>query len=84
MRFANILDGASNTLGLVEARRNVPWTMPEDLPFDPAAPVPALGFLPEGAHGAMLDGSVRFFRLPFDPARYRALVTRDGAEIVQP
>ena len=34
---ANVTDGTSNTIMIVEAREAVPWTKPDDLSFDPAA-----------------------------------------------
>jgi hypothetical protein len=54
-------DGTSNTFMIVEASKAVPWTKPEDIPYDPAKPLPKLG-LP-GAAGflaSLCDGSVRF------------------------
>ena len=35
-----ITDGTSNTIMAVEAKEAVPWTKPDDLSFDPAAPRP--------------------------------------------
>ena len=52
---ADITDGTSNTLLAVEARREVPWTKPEDIPFDPQVELPQLGgFTPEGFNAALL------------------------------
>ncbi len=41
-------DGPAQTIMLVEAARGVPWTKPEDLPFDPdpAKSLPPLGATP--------------------------------------
>ncbi|QDU41878.1 Regulatory protein BlaR1 [Symmachiella dynata] len=36
-------DGLQHTLLLVESIRDIPWTKPEDIPYDPAAPLPKLG-----------------------------------------
>jgi len=41
--IANITDGSSNTILVVEANRDIPWTKPEDLPFNPKGPLPELG-----------------------------------------
>jgi len=38
-----VTDGTSNTLAIVEAKREIPWTKPEDLPFDMSVPLTGLG-----------------------------------------
>ena len=38
--IADVTDGTSNTLMVVEAKEAVPWTKPDDLTFDPAAADP--------------------------------------------
>jgi beta-lactamase regulating signal transducer with metallopeptidase domain len=38
-----IADGASNTILLVEAERDIPWTKPQDVEYDPAQEAPRLG-----------------------------------------
>jgi hypothetical protein len=59
VEFRYITDGTSNTFLVVEAKRNVPWTKPEDIPFDRDRTVPALGgFVPGEFWAAMCDGSV--------------------------
>ena len=59
-RAADVRDGFANTLMLFEAKRDIPWTKPEDLPYDPDKPLPALGGYFEGIFNvAMADGSVR-------------------------
>jgi hypothetical protein len=40
---AGIPDGLSYTLLLIEARTPVPWTKPDDIQYDPTAPLPPLG-----------------------------------------
>ncbi len=87
-----ITDGTSNTIGLVEAREAVPWTRPEtDIPFegDPAKlePIQALrgelgGHKPGGFHALMIDGTVRFIKDSVNPVVLRALITRDGGEVI--
>jgi hypothetical protein len=42
-RRSDFPDGVSNTLLFVEGRTPVPWTKPEDIPYDPAGPLPPLG-----------------------------------------
>jgi hypothetical protein len=58
-----ITDGTSNTLMFVEAKRDIPWTKPADIPFDPDKPVPPLGGFVKGHFAAALsDGSAHIFR----------------------
>jgi hypothetical protein len=81
--IADIPDGTSNTIMIVEASKAVPWSKPEDLPYDPAKELPKLG-LP-GAKGflaSLCDGSVRFFSPTIKPMTLRNLITRnDGNPI---
>jgi beta-lactamase regulating signal transducer with metallopeptidase domain len=57
-----IKDGTSNTLLVVESKQNIPWTKPEDIPFDQEKPVPTLGGFVKGQFRAALgDGSARRF-----------------------
>ena len=48
MRFQDFTDGTIPTLLVVESRRKTPWTKPEDIPFDPAGPLPELGGFVKG------------------------------------
>jgi hypothetical protein len=82
-KISDIFDGTSNTLMVVEARRDVPWTKPEDIPFDPNAPPPALGgFTPEGFNAGFGDGSVRYIKHSINPQVLKALITRAGGEVI--
>jgi hypothetical protein len=59
-RMTSIVDGTSNTIMLAEAGKAVPWTKPEDVPYNPARPVPKLGGPFNGPYVVVLaDGSVR-------------------------
>lgn len=54
-----IVDGTSNALLFAEAKRAVPWTKPEDVPYDAAQPLPALGgWRPDEFLIVLCDGSV--------------------------
>lgn len=56
-----ITDGTSNTIAIVEATREIPWTKPEDISFD-GKTVPELGgFYPGGFCVGLCDGSADFF-----------------------
>jgi hypothetical protein len=59
IQIPEITDGTSNTIMIAEASKAVPWTKPEDIPFDPAKPLPKLGFPGSSVFSAaMCDGSV--------------------------
>src|SRR6185436_6337133 len=61
IRFVEILDGTSNTIAVVEAKRDIPWTKPEDIPYDPKGKTPKLGgFYDDGFWVGICDGSVNF------------------------
>jgi hypothetical protein len=81
--FADIRDGTSNTFFLVESGQALPWTKPDDLPFEPGKALPQLGRLSaDGFHAAMFDGSVRFVQGATPAAALRALITRNGEEAI--
>jgi len=79
--FADIRDGMSNTILTVEAVRDIPWTKPEDIAFDPNQPLPAIGgFNPDGTNVGFADGSVRFMSKLVDSAMLKSLITKAGRE----
>jgi hypothetical protein len=85
LRMADILDGASNTLMVAEAKRAVPWTKPADLPFGPGEPPPAVGGgHPGGFIALMADASVRSFTDTMTRPTLNALITPNGGEVLSP
>jgi prepilin-type processing-associated H-X9-DG protein len=82
-RLADIKDGLSHTIMLVEANdeRAVPWTKPEDWECDPEHPLAGLGDAhPGGFNVAFADGSGSFIRKDIDPKTFYALLTIAGGE----
>jgi prepilin-type processing-associated H-X9-DG protein len=83
--FAQITDGTSKTIALVEADADqvVDWTRPNDWEFDAKNPKAGIGKLrPGGCNAAWADGSVRFLSNGIDPQMLKALMTRNGREVV--
>ena len=82
-KIADIVDGTSNTLMVVEGDGPVPWTKPEDLPFDPDKKLPKLGGqFDEGFVAGFCDGSVRFISYKISEKTLKALITRNGGEVI--
>jgi prepilin-type processing-associated H-X9-DG protein len=88
LSIAAFLDGTAITLMVVEAKEAVPWTKPEELPFDPArAPGSLFGAgSPHrgGFNTVFVDGAVRFIKMRIDPKVFRSMITRNGGEVVLP
>jgi beta-lactamase regulating signal transducer with metallopeptidase domain len=75
MSFGHITDGMSNTLAVVEAKRDIPWTKPEDILFDPAKDPPKLGgYFKEGFNAGLCDGAVRFLSQEIDPKTLKLMI----------
>jgi hypothetical protein len=80
---ASIIDGTSNTLMIVEAALGVPWTKPEDIPFDPGKPVTPL----VGGHyrniflAVFADGIVHMLPQNTPDTTLKAMITCNGADV---
>ena len=82
-KLKDIWDGTAWTIMVVEAADPVPWTKPEDLPFNKGEPLPQVGGLfKDTFHAAMADGSVRRIVKKVDPIVLRALITSRGGEVI--
>jgi prepilin-type processing-associated H-X9-DG protein len=83
-KIADITDGTSNTIMIVEAQRNIPWTKPDDISYDPQKPLPKLGgFYEQGFNVAFADGSVRFISNSIKEETLRALISMAGGEVIE-
>jgi prepilin-type processing-associated H-X9-DG protein len=83
IKIQDIQDGTSNTIMFVEAGKAVPWSKPDDIPFDENKAVPKIGapFGP-GFNAAFCDGSVRFFRKMPKQQTMKFYITRSGGEVI--
>ena len=80
-KVSDIRDGTSGTAFVIETKRNVPWTKPEDIPFNPAKPLPDLAGRHMGGNVlGMVDGSVQYLSKDVDDDAVKALITIRGGE----
>ena len=78
VEFKDIQDGTSNTLLVVESKQVIPWTKPEDIPFDPDKPLPQVGGFIQGEFAATLaDGSAQVFNAKNSINQLRRLIMRN-------
>jgi hypothetical protein len=80
---AHFPDGVSNTILIVEAGKAVPWTKPEDLPYEADKPMPELGgMFPDVFQAAFADDEVRVLTKRYNEYNLRRWITSNGGEIV--
>ena len=84
-KFAEVTDGLSNTLMIVEAEEAVPWYKPDIFAYDGKLPLPKLGAKDADSFLAALgDGSVRAFKpSKLGEKMLRALITINGGEVFE-
>jgi hypothetical protein len=84
-RLGDFTDGLDKTFLIVEGRKAVPWTKPDDVPFGAGAPRPALGGqFPGVFFAALADSRVMILPRAVDDATLRALITPAGGEKLGP
>jgi hypothetical protein len=82
---AAFTDGMSNTLLVVEAAEEIPWTKPDELEYGQGMPLPKLGGADRPGFMALLaDGSVRFVSRSTNEQTLRGFITRGGGEVPGP
>jgi hypothetical protein len=84
IKMGEITDGTDSTILIVEAKRNIPWTKPEDIPYDAKKPIPRLGGFFQGSYGtAMADGSVHFLQRNVAERVLTMLIERNDGKTVE-
>ena len=80
VKLVGIADGTSNTAMIVEAWKAVPWTKPEDIPFDVKKDIPKLGGEFDGDFNMLMaDGSIKKIKKNFNAtAMKEAIQMSDG------
>jgi serine/threonine protein kinase len=83
-KFADITDGTSNTLLLVESGEPVHWAEPRDVAYAAGGPVPKLGVPAADTFLVLMaDSSTLFLRRALlRPEDLTALFTRNGGEVL--
>jgi hypothetical protein len=78
-------DGIANTILIVEAAEPVPWTKPDELPYDRGKPVPKLGgHFRSGTVVGMADGAVRVIRPELSEQTLRCLIDPGDGQMIGP
>ncbi|HEX5273375.1 MAG TPA: DUF1559 domain-containing protein, partial [Gemmataceae bacterium] len=87
IKFADVPDGLSNTIMIVEAsdKKAVPWTKPDDFELNEKDPGAGLfGTWAQGFQAAMGDGSVRFFSQSISAKVLKDLFIRNDGNPIPP
>ncbi|TWU02494.1 protein kinase domain-containing protein [Stieleria varia] len=83
--FRDMLDGTSNCIAVIEAKRDVPWTKPDDIEYSADQPLPKFGgWFEQGVHAAFADGTVKFLANDNDEQTIRNLLTISDGQPVEP
>jgi hypothetical protein len=81
-RSRTIPDGNSTTILVVEAGEAVPWTKPDELPYDKGKPLPKLGgIFRDGFHILYADGHTQFVGRRLDERMFRTGILFDDGNV---
>lgn len=82
-KLQSIADGTANTIMLVEAKKAVHWTKPEDVEYVPGQTMSKLGGLFKGGfHALLCDGSVHFIRDDIGEKTLDLLLQRNDGMVI--
>jgi hypothetical protein len=84
--FRDILDGTSNTILILESTADsaVPWSKPADVEIDMEDPLANFIGSPKKSFGVgFADGSVKRLNDDIEVEKFKALLTRAGAEVIE-
>ena len=78
---SRVTDPPESTILVVEARRAIPWTRPEDIAYDPDGPLPPLGGnSPDGFWVGRVDGVAQMLFAGNDESIIRNMITIAGGD----
>lgn len=81
--MAEVTDGTSNTLGVIETGPPVPWTKPADLVYHRNKPLPTMtGPFANVRHAATLDGATHSLRPKLDEKTLRLFIDPNDGHIL--
>jgi hypothetical protein len=84
VKFQDITDGMSNTIMIVESKRDIPWTKPDDIAYSPDQPLPPLGGYHDGIISvAFADGSAQVVQQQTDQTTLRRMIEKADGQPVQ-
>jgi hypothetical protein len=84
-KIAQIVDGVSNTIGVIDSTRTVEWTKPEDIDLARGgSPRTAMRFVNGVAVVGMLDGSIHRVKEQVSEATLIAATTIDAGDLLGP
>jgi ketosteroid isomerase-like protein len=85
IKMKDVRDGTSHTIMVVEAKRAVPWTKPEDIEYDAQMPLPKIeGWSDDGFNVVFGGEEVALVRPSTKEKVLRALITRADLKPIGP